>query len=249
MGEAEEKPGGIQVIARAATIMRLLGEYPEGLSLGVIAGHVGLARSTVQRIVQALEAEGFVEPSGPQGGVQLGPSLSQLVYRRQIDVVSEVRPFLEALRTELRETTALCRMTGDDVTTIDRCVAERALRVVFPLGTIPHAIEALAPGRALLSALPPARATEVLARKMSVPEAEATLDRIAAEARTGVSPDVDPLDPDLCGFAVPLPTYMGLHALAVILPISRAEGRKAEISAALNDCRARIERKIGLPGG
>ena len=46
--------GGIQVIARAANVLRSLEDKPDGLSLGQIAKRVSLARSTVQRIVGAL---------------------------------------------------------------------------------------------------------------------------------------------------------------------------------------------------
>lgn len=47
----------VQVIARAASILRALEDQPTGLSLGQIAQRVQLARSTVQRIVAALEAK------------------------------------------------------------------------------------------------------------------------------------------------------------------------------------------------
>jgi len=50
----------VQVIARAATILRALEEENSGLSLGQIAQRVNLARSTVQRIVAALETEKLV---------------------------------------------------------------------------------------------------------------------------------------------------------------------------------------------
>ena len=47
---------GIQVIARAAAVLRALENEPAGLSLGKIAQRVDLSRSTVQRIVDALAA-------------------------------------------------------------------------------------------------------------------------------------------------------------------------------------------------
>src|SRR5690606_20618840 len=106
---SDPKNSGIQVIARAAAILRLLGKHASGLSLGALAQETGLARSTVQRIVQALHVEGFVESAGPQGGVRLGPLLGQLVYRQQIDIVDVARPFLEHLCAELNETVALSR--------------------------------------------------------------------------------------------------------------------------------------------
>ena len=55
-GDSASGPG-VQVIARAASVLRALENRPEGLSLGQIAKEVGLARSTVQRIVAALAAE------------------------------------------------------------------------------------------------------------------------------------------------------------------------------------------------
>ena len=50
MAAARER-NGVQVIARAAQVLRVLEHETEGLSLGEIAGRVDLARSTVQRIV------------------------------------------------------------------------------------------------------------------------------------------------------------------------------------------------------
>ena len=46
----------VQVIARAAAVLRTLEGQPGGLSLGQIAQDVGLPRSTVQRIVAALQS-------------------------------------------------------------------------------------------------------------------------------------------------------------------------------------------------
>src|SRR5258708_923507 len=78
--DEEEKAGGlgIQVIARAASVLRALEGRPEGLSLGQIAKEVGLARSTVQRIVAALASEDFVTEAQPGHGVRIGPGLARI---------------------------------------------------------------------------------------------------------------------------------------------------------------------------
>src|SRR5260370_28987848 len=88
--------GGIQVIARAATILRALENSPGGLGLGAISRLVGLPRSTVQRIVAALEAEGFVESGGPDG-VRLGPGLFRLAATIQPALADMIRPLIEGL--------------------------------------------------------------------------------------------------------------------------------------------------------
>ena len=59
----QNKTSNIQVISRAAKILRTLREHPKGLSLSQIAKEVNLARSTVQRIVTTLEQENFVAPA------------------------------------------------------------------------------------------------------------------------------------------------------------------------------------------
>ena len=232
----EERGGGIQVIARAASVMRALADNPGGLSLAQIAERVGLARSTVQRIVQALEAERFVELSGPQGGFQLGPELARMLYRRQIDIVSVARPFLERLCAELHESVALCMLNGDEVTALDRCVAERVLRVVFPLGTIPLPARDLAPGLAIMAEspeLPAARSDPELARR---------LDAVRASGRARDRND------DFVGFSVALRSPLGVHALVAVVPESRAEGRDDQIFAELEACRDALAGRLGSAG-
>ena len=55
----------IQVITRAANVLRSLEGEASGLTLGQIAQRVGLARSTVQRIVDALREEQFLIAASP----------------------------------------------------------------------------------------------------------------------------------------------------------------------------------------
>lgn len=90
----DEKTGGIQVIARAAKILNALGEQPGGMSLGEIAQAVELPRSTVQRIVAALDSAELVRSSGA-GGLRLGPALLKLISSVHTDVVDLVSPLLE----------------------------------------------------------------------------------------------------------------------------------------------------------
>ncbi len=69
--DEQDKGGGVQVISRAATILNILGEHPEGLSLGKIAQSAQLPRSTVQRLVGALESVELIRSNG-KAGVTLG---------------------------------------------------------------------------------------------------------------------------------------------------------------------------------
>lgn len=70
-----DRTTGVQVIARAAEILRLLQSRPGGLSQAEICERIGLARSTVHRILGALESEGLVASSGPRARYRLGPEI------------------------------------------------------------------------------------------------------------------------------------------------------------------------------
>src|SRR5581483_96520 len=101
-GDKTQDKSSVQVIARAAAILRALENEASGLSLGQIAQRVGLARSTVQRIVAALEAEKLVIAASPTGRVRLGPTLLRLAASVHTDFASLARPFLMKLSGELR---------------------------------------------------------------------------------------------------------------------------------------------------
>src|SRR6202790_530277 len=87
----------IQVITRAISVLRALEGEPEGLSLGRIGERVGLARSTVQRIVEALRAEQFVIAASATSGVRLGPALIRLGASASVEFDHITRPIMAAL--------------------------------------------------------------------------------------------------------------------------------------------------------
>lgn len=129
----DEKTGGIQVIARAAKILNALGEHPSGMSLGEIAQVVDLPRSTVQRIVAALDSAELVRSSGA-GGLRLGPALLKLLSSVNTDVVDLVKPLMEKLSADTNETVSLSRASGSQLAVVHYVVASRELRVVPRIG-------------------------------------------------------------------------------------------------------------------
>src|SRR3954447_15387416 len=124
----------VQVIARAAAILRALEEETAGLSLGQIAQRVGLARSTVQRIVAALLAEKLVMAASPNGRVRLGPTILRLAASVRTDFVSVARPFLTKLSNELHETVDLATVKKDHLVFIDQVIGPQRLRTVSAVG-------------------------------------------------------------------------------------------------------------------
>src|SRR5215470_12848001 len=142
----------VQVIARAASILRALEQEVSGLSLGQIAQRVNLARSTVQRIVAALQAEKLVIAASPNGRVRLGPTILRLATSVRTDFVTLARPLLERLSEELHETVDLSTIKKDHLVFIDQVIGSQRLRAVSAVGdTFP--LYCTANGKAYLAQL------------------------------------------------------------------------------------------------
>lgn len=253
MSEQQElgnpRQAGIQVIARAAAIMRALGNNPQGLSLAAIAQQVDLPRSTVQRIINALAEELLVEHAGPTGGVRLGPALGQLINQTQTDILSLTRPYLQRLSEQLQESISLCTLAGDRIYVIDRIVAERELRVVFPIG-VSAQLYATAAGKVLLSEMAEADLGHLLPESLpmltpSTPTRQQLLEQLEAIREHGFASEGDEFIEGVGSYAVALDTYLGLYALCVIGPTSRLTTVRDQVCQALLQCKQEIERAIG----
>ncbi|MHA7774814.1 IclR family transcriptional regulator [Roseibium sp. M-1] len=127
---------GIQVISRAAEILRILKIDNSGLSLGQIADRVHLPRSTVQRIVNALIAERLVMASAAEGGLRLGPEIQSLAAAGRINVAELVRPILTKLSKETKETVDLAVFREDHMVFVDQVIGSHRLRTVSAVGEV-----------------------------------------------------------------------------------------------------------------
>ena len=143
----------VQVIARAATILRALEEENgPGLSLGQIAQRVNLARSTVQRIVAALETEKLVIAATPNGRVRLGPTILRLAASVRSDFVAMARPFLGDCRKSSTKPSISPEVKKDHLVFIDQVIGSQRLRAVSAVGdTFP--LYCTANGKAYLAQL------------------------------------------------------------------------------------------------
>ncbi|MDI1332444.1 IclR family transcriptional regulator [Pseudomonas sp.] len=245
----ESRIGGIQVIARACSVMRALGSHPRGLSLGAIAQEVGLARSTVQRIVRALESEAMVEPIRPGSGFRLGPALAQLIHQTHTDIISIARKSLEELSQQLNESVTLSCISGQQTNVIDRVIAEHELRVVFPMGrSMP--MHATADGKVLLSTLNDEQIVEVLGESPqkltdATHDTQSLLSEMVQIRENGFATDHQEHTIGISACSILIPTFMGAHAVTVVAPTSRFQMRCEEFRHALEACKTSISKLAG----
>jgi len=243
---------GVQVIARAAEILRALDGYPQGLSLGVIAQRVALPRSTVQRIVGALAEERFVIAATPNARVRLGPGLVPLGTAAKSDFDAVVRPYLQRLSSETGETVDLAMLDGKKLLFIDQILGNTSgLVVVSGIGRAfpPHAC---ANGKVLLAQLSEAEVSEAVMLPLSR-NTDKTITSIAALnvalakiRKEGIAYDLQEHNDGVCAVATFInePFQRGL-AISIPVPSSRFYGRQQELTTSLLRYTRQIEEALG----
>ena len=229
----------IQVIARAASILRALENQASGLSLGQIAQRVGLARSTVQRIVAALEAEKFVIAASPTGRVRLGPTIQRLAMSVGADFVSVVRPFLVKLSQELNETVDLATIRNDHLVFVDQVIGPQRLRAVSAVGEV-FPLHCTANGKAYLAELGDEDVVRLIGKKFEqrTPKTITTLKDLLKDLksarRSGVALDREEHTAGICAVGIVLRDFAGNHvAISVPVPAQRFSEQQARVAQRL----------------
>jgi len=210
-----------------------------GLSLSQIADRIGLARSTVHRLVGALEAERFVIAASPNGRVKLGPGLASLAVAAAPDLVREVHPFLTRLSRELNEAVDLAVLQHDHVLFIDQVAAPRRLQAVSAVGASFPA-HCPANGKALLAALTDEQLVQLLPPRLEQLTPHTITDRgaLLAELRKvqerGVAFDREEHTIGICGLGALIRDGSGrVASISVPLPAQRFYGNEERLAPVL----------------
>jgi len=243
---------GVQVIARAAEVLRRLAAEPHGLTLIELAARVDLPRSTAHRIVGALSQEGFVR-AAPSGRLRIGPALIGLAVSSRRDVRHEAGPYLERLSHDLGETVDLAVLDGGEVLFIDQYTARRTLRIVAEIGAR-FPLHSTANGKALLAALPPDEVDAVLPKRLArdtentITDRAALLEELEGIRKSGVAVDREEHSVGISAVGVTIRDAVGaLAAVTVVVPATRFHDNEKKLTAAL--VRTRDEIQAVLDGG
>lgn len=250
--ETPERRDGIQVIARAAAVLRALADHPAGLTLGELAKLLGLPRSTIQRLVDALDTERLVMAASPTRGVRLGPALLPLAAAVQFEVAEFVRPTLREISRECGETVDLSLLDGDKLVFVDqvagvhRLKAESGVGIAFPL-------HSTAPGKAMLASMSVEQRHNLRPRLRLTPHTGNTitawevLERDLGEvAERGYGLDLEENALGICAVAIALRMPGGeLAAISIPVPTQRFESSRSELIRILTAHGARLQKALG----
>lgn len=238
--------GGIQVIARAAAILRALKNVRSGLSLAQIATRVDLPRSTVQRIVNALLEEDLVISAGPEGGYRLGPEIHALSRSGKIDIVELVRPHIVALSQATGETVDFSILRGSEVLFLDQVTGTHRLRAVSAVGDI-FPLTNTANGKCCLALLDPERARALIRKELpGTRKLNTVLAEIAEVRRTGIGFNHEEHTVGISAVGIGFRDAAGgIYAISVPVPTSRFAAIQDDIIRELLVHRQQIIDKTG----
>lgn len=141
---------GVQSIQRAFALLRALSVGAAGVT--ELADRVDLPKSTVARLLSALDEEGAVEQLEIGGDYRLGPGLFDLAGAAVPGptLIAAARPHLQDLTDQTKETSGLSVMQDDSVLYLDHVESEEEVQVrswtgeQVPLNLVPSGLVMLA---------------------------------------------------------------------------------------------------------
>lgn len=154
-GERGETSEFVQALERGLSVIRAFDADHSRLSLSEVAAATGLSRAAARRFLHTLMHLGYVHASG--GRFELRPKILELgyAYLSSLTLPDVAMPHLEELVEQVRESSSVSQLDGDDIVYIARVPTRRIMAVTISVGTRFPAY-ATSMGRVLLAAQPDA---------------------------------------------------------------------------------------------
>jgi IclR family transcriptional regulator, KDG regulon repressor len=142
-------------VATAIALLKCFSAEEHELGVSEISRKLGVAKSTVHRLARTLIADGMLEQNPDNEKYRLGIALFGLgaLVRRRMNLSSEARQDLFALRNATGETVQLAIIDGADIMFVYNLESTQAIRVNSDIGVRKPAF-CTASGRAILAFLP-----------------------------------------------------------------------------------------------
>lgn len=229
---AELQGGGLQSVDRAIAVLRILARTG---SAGVteVAEEMGVHKSTISRLLKALEAQGMAQSSG-RGKYQLGLGILHLANAipMRLDLTREARPVLEALAAKFGETVNLAVLSSNHVVNIDEAFGPSTLAATQNWMGRLTPIHATSSGKVFLASLSPAQRSRILTdlgmpavTQQTITSRQELEEQLLTVAQRGYATVRGELEDGLNGIAVPIRGHEGtvIGAVSIAGPSFRFE--------------------------
>jgi DNA-binding IclR family transcriptional regulator len=159
-----QKPyGGTQAVVRALSILKAFSDDRPLWTLAELARSLNLNKTTVFRLLTALESEGLVRRDSITETYALGPEMVMLGARamRSYTLLEASKPELKSLADTSRETATLEILAGKDVLILEEIRGTHLIGSVQSIGTRWPAF-ATSTGKSMLAYLPAEQLATIL---------------------------------------------------------------------------------------
>src|SRR5262249_34601630 len=125
----------VQSLERGLSVIRASGEDRRELTLSEVAAQTTLTRAAARRFLLTLCDLGYVRADGRR--FALTPRVLELgyAYLSSLSLPEIAEPHLERLAAEVRESSSVSVLDGDDIVYVGRVPTSRIMRVAINVGT------------------------------------------------------------------------------------------------------------------
>ncbi|WP_213422444.1 IclR family transcriptional regulator [Bhargavaea massiliensis] len=241
----------MQALERSMKIAEILSDAEQGgMSISELSGRSGLALSTMHRILQGMARQRMVEQDEHSKLYRLGPVWMEYGLRLydSMDYVTKIRPELEQLAREVKESVYLSRPSGNEAIVMERIDSEEnPIRINDPLGIrIPLHIGAA--NKAILAAMPADRARRIVENLVPEEKRDEFYIMLQQIRETGFAESHGERTPGTASVAVAVKDGLGevIGAVSIgFLDYELEEERLAYLSEKVKEAGDRIGRKLG----
>lgn len=170
-------PKRLSSVATAIALLKAFSEDEVEIGVSSLAKRLGVAKSTVHRLAVTLVSEGMLEQNPENEKYRLGIALFGLgaLVRRRMDVSTEAKPHLFALRESTGETVHLAVLDRTEIMYVYNLESMQAIRMRSDIG-IRKPATCTAEGLAMLAFQPQPVIDEIVARGLKPRTAKTNTD-------------------------------------------------------------------------
>ena len=120
----------IRTLDRALSILRIVASKPQGIGVSAVAAELGVAKSTVSRLLNAMSSWELVERTA-ENRFRLGPEPVRWVGQQAFTTTlpALARPVLQQIADETGEAAAICVLRGFQVLYLDHVQSYQDIQV------------------------------------------------------------------------------------------------------------------------
>ena len=257
-GSSEPGGGGVQSVDRAVSVLEILARLGEA-GVTDLATDIGVHKSTVSRLLTALEEHELVEQAHERGKYRLGFGILRLAnaVSGQLDITQQGREICERLAVEVGETVNIAVLRSHYVVNVDQARGPTSVGSHNWVGELTP-LHATSSGKILLAFMSAQARRELLKKPGLARYTEHTitslddLDRqLISVASDGYVISTEELEHGLTAVAAPIRDHTGMviAALSVSGPVYRlTEERARHIAPAVVAAAASVSERMGFQG-